>query len=509
MNFLKKLFKKSKTTLNPMYMNDIPSQINYKKVRQALQNESLSEVIGVFEFFKRFDTQISSELNKRKMQVTRLPLIVESKDKTQDIFLKDFVKSRDFRKLLFLCSTSISYGFSSFILQWEALDSKVYPKLDFISMRYFESDEAFMPYIEQAGNRIYLHEVNEDIYTIYHPSDAGNIIESSLMNKIISLASLKHITMQRYMSYLDSFSVPPLIIKSEATSTEETSKLILQSALNLRSNGVGLFAKDDVLEVLNGNVDKGTFLDFVRYCDECISKVITSQVLAGNSTQFGTQALGSVHEGITRNVLEFDAGLLAENITPLLTKMLEYNFARVAPFYFEIDTNTEKDEKLQAEVYNLLSNMGIQIPLKHLENTFKIEGLEYKQTQSFMQEPQDYGNTSQTHAIKDIVQNALTKNAQAQTNTHSYKDTMQKGSKEYKKLIKLPQTKLDKELDKIPIESDFNVEEFIKDCETFEEVSNKLYEAFSGEELLLREEELLAYMLQANLYGMQKGNKNG
>lgn len=482
-------------------MNDIPSQINYKKVKLALQNESLSEVISVFEFFKRFDTQISSELNKRKMQVTRLPLLIESENKEQDIFLKDFIKTRDFRKLLFLFSTSIPYGFSSFILQWESLNSKIYPKLDFISMRYFESDEAFMPYIEQGGNRIYLHEANEDIYTIYHPSDAGNLIESSLMNKIISLASLKHIALQRYMSYLDSFSVPPLIIKSEATSTQETSNAILQSALNLRSNGVGLFAKDDVLEVLNGNVDKGTFLDFVRYCDECISKVITSQVLAGNSTQFGTQALGNVHEGITKNVLEFDAGLLAENITPLLAKMLEYNFAHIAPFYFEIDTNTEKDEKLQAEVYNLLSNMGIKVPLKHLENTFKIEGLEYKQT----------------HAIKDILQNSLTKhaksqqetNAQAQTNTHSYKDTMQKGSKEYKKLIKLPQTKLDKELDKIPIKSNFNVEEFIKDCENFEEASNRIYEAFSGEELLMREEELLAYMLQANLYGMQKGSKNG
>ncbi len=36
----------------------------------------------------------------------------------------------------------------------------------------------------------------------------------------------------------------------------------------------------------------------------------------------------------------------------------------------------------QAEVYNLLSNMGITIPLKHLENTFKIEGLEYKESSS-------------------------------------------------------------------------------------------------------------------------------
>lgn len=482
MQFLRKFFKKAKTQLDPMYINDIPASINYKKVRLALQNESLSEVIGVFEFFKRFDTQISSELNKRKMQVTRLPLVIESEDKAQDSFLKNFVKSRDFKKLLFMFSTAIPYGFSSFLLQWELIDSKIYPKLDFISMRHFDSDEKFMPYIEQIGNKIYLHEANEDIYTIYHPSDAGNLLESSLMNKIISLASLKHIALQRYMSYLDSFSVPPLIIKSEATNTEETSKLILQSALNLRSNGVGLFAKDDILEVLNGNVDKGTFLDFVRYCDECISKVITSQVLAGNSVQNGTQALGSVHEGITKNVLEFDAGLLAENITPLLSKMLEYNFASIAPFYFEIDTNTEKDEKLQAEVYNLLSNMGVKIPLNHLENTFKIEGLEYKQTQDFMQEPQYDGNKLQANAIKDI----LHKNA----------------SKEYKKPIQLPQTKLDKELDKIAIKSNFDIEEFVKDCGSFEEASNKIFEAFNGDELLLHEEELYSYMLHSELLGM-------
>ncbi len=331
-------------------------------------------------------------------------------------------------------------------------------------MRYFESDEAFMPYIEQGGNRIYLHEANEDIYTIYHPSDAGNLIESSLMNKIISLASLKHITLQRYMSYLDSFSVPPLIIKSEATSTQETSNAILQSALNLRSNGVGLFAKDDILEVLNGNVDKGTFLDFVRYCDECISKVITSQVLAGNNVQNGTQALGNVHEGITKNVLEFDAGLLAENITPLLAKMLEYNFAHVAPFYFEIDTNTEKDEKLQAEVYNLLSNMGIKVPLKHLENTFKIEGLEYRDNIDL-----PFRNMQKNREIKDSNINTLDSIDKLE-HTLSPKDT-------------------------------FNLNALLQDCKTYDEAFLKLESMLKGNDLELAKDELSNYIANAMIYG--------
>ena len=453
-----KAFKKEKQTLNPIYQNAIPASISYKQVKQALENESLSEVIATFEFFKRFDTQISSEIGRRKMQVVRLPLIIESKDKAQDAFLKELVNKRDFRKFLFECSSS--------------------------SHRYFDSDMEYKPYIIQGSDRIYL-DSTEYIYTLYHPSDTGNIIESSLMNKIVSLASLKHATITRYMQYLDSFAVPPLIIKSDALNSKETSDLLLKSALNLRSNGVGLFSLNDILEVLHGNVDKGTFLEFIRYCDECLSKIITGQVLAGNSVQNGTQALGLVHEGIARNILEYDASLLGENLIALLKRTLELNFAKVAPFSFEIDTNTEKDEKLQAEVYNLLSNMGITIPLKHLENTFKIEGLEYKED-NFMQ------NFKQG---LESNKNSLDRNKNA-TQT---KNKLQNKTKP----IRLPATKLDKELDKILVESNFDIEEFIQDCETYEEASNKIYAAFSGEELLLREEELYNYMLHSQLLGMQ------
>ena len=476
-----KAFKKEKQALNPIYQNAIPASISYKQVKQALQNESLSEVIATFEFFKRFDTQISSEIGKRKMQVVRLPLIVESKDKAQDVFLKELVNKRDFRKLLFECSSSLVYGFSSFVLNWESKDSKILPKPYHISHRYFDSDMEYKPYIIQGSDRIYL-DSTEYIYTLYHPSDTGNIIESSLMNKIVSLASLKHVTITRYMQYLDSFAVPPLIIKSDALNSKETSDLLLKSALNLRSNGVGLFSLNDILEVLHGNVDKGTFLEFIRYCDECLSKIITGQVLAGNSVQNGTQALGLVHEGIARNILEYDASILSENLIALLTKTLELNFAKVAPFSFSIDTNTEKDEKLQAEVYNLLSNMGITIPIKHLENTFKIEGLEYKED-NFMQNFKQ-GLESNKNSLDRNKNATQTKNELLQNKT---------------KLIRLPATKLDK----IPIDSNFDIEEFIKDCETYEEASQKIYAAFSGEELLLKEQELYNYMLHSQLLGMK------
>lgn len=146
-------------------------------------------------------------------------------------------------------------------------------------------------YISQGAFKIYLDD--ERVWSYFHPTDSGNFIERSLMYKVVCIAALKHIALSRYMNFLDTLSVPPLIIKSEATQDKELSDLVLKCALDLRSNGVGLFGKDDEVGVLNGNVDKESFLSFIRYCDECISKVITGQVLAGNSVQNGTQALGA------------------------------------------------------------------------------------------------------------------------------------------------------------------------------------------------------------------------
>ena len=361
--------------LNTNYIGSIPSRVEYKDIKSALQAEDLGALIRIFEHFKRFDTQISSEFNRRKMQVTRLPLVIDCEDEAQKEFLTRFTQSAYFRVFLNELSSGIAYGFASFFENYEAKGGQLLPKFEFISHRYFESDEKLKPYISQGSNKIYLNE--KGIFTHLHPTDSGNIIEQSLIYKVVCIAALKHIAISSYMNYLDSLAVPPLIIKSEATQDKELSDLVLKCALDLRSNGVGLFGREDDVAVLNGGVDKETFLAFVRYCDECISKVITGQVLAGNSVQNGTQALGAVHSEIQREACEFDATLLSASVQAILERTLALNFAVPSPLRFEIDTNTEKDEKLQADTYAVLANMGVQIPIEHLEKTFKIEGLKY------------------------------------------------------------------------------------------------------------------------------------
>ena len=89
--------------------------------------------------------------------------------------------------------------------------------------------------------KIYLDD--SALFTHFHPTDSGNIIEKSLIYKVVCIAALKHIAISSYMNYLDSLAVPPLIVKSDATQDKELSELVLKCALDLRSNGVGLFGR--------------------------------------------------------------------------------------------------------------------------------------------------------------------------------------------------------------------------------------------------------------------------
>lgn len=493
LNTQNKTFTRKKTELNTNYIGSVSGEVSYRDIKAALGAEDLGALISIFEHFKRFDTQISSEFNRRKMQVVRLPFLIESEDEAQQKFLENACKGAGFRLFLHHLSAGIAYGFAAFFMDFKVQNGVLVPSPHYINPRYFQSDEKIKPYISQGSEKIYLDD--ERVWAYLHPTDSGNFIEQSLIYKVVCIAALKHIAISRYMNYLDTLSVPPLIIKSDAASEKEMSELLFKCALDLRSNGVGLFGRDDDIAVLNGGVDKETFLSFVRYCDECISKVITGQVLAGNSVQNGTQALGAVHNAIQKEVMEFDATLLSAGVQSVLERALALNFATPKPFIFELDTNSEKDEKLQADTYAVLSNMGVEVPIEHLEKTFKINGLKYKENFGFSPfglNSQEFAKNAQS-LEKNAQQNALSQRLLNKANT-LYADEFDRFFAKFKEQ-----------------NADFDFEKFesiFENSSSFENAEKALLKAYKGEEFAKAEKVLASLVANGAILGDFLGGEN-
>lgn len=356
---------------------EILGSVNYDIVKAALTGRNLNQLIKIYDLFLRFDPQISSEISTRKKRVSSFPILFQGGNEIQKDFCDRFFATKTFKNLVFNLSSALAYGFCVLIKNWYKNEKgEILPDFGYISPAFFNFDSEDGLFFRKNAEKIRVKEQKE-LFLYIHPSDSGDFISSALMYKIVSIAALKMAVINQNMNYFENLSVPPLIIKTDAAD-EKTGEEIIRQALSLRSNGVALFSKDDLIDLLGGSANQGQFLDFIKYCDECISKIVSGEVLSSNATEKGTQALGKVHDDIRKISNEFDALFLSSAVSEILRETLNLNFSDVEKFDFGFDTNTEKEEDLQSAVYERITKMGYEIPVEHMQNVFKIDGLKFK-----------------------------------------------------------------------------------------------------------------------------------
>ncbi|EPQ8291095.1 phage portal protein family protein [Campylobacter jejuni] len=364
--------------LNKSSRKSVASSVDFDSIISALNSENFSELISIYDYFKRFDPQIASEVMKRRFKMCSFPMYINCKDEKQKEFLQNYLAKSDFRKFVFEMSAAVVYGFAAFLIEWKVKDVSVLPHLKYISPRFFSMDNKERLFFYSESKKLFIDEC-DDIFLHLHPSDSGSFIEQALFYNVISIAVLKQLAMSKNISYLDNLSVPPIIVKTTNANNDKEIEELLTQLSHLRSASVGIFNKEDMIELLNSGLSTSTFTDFLRYCDEAISKLISGQVLAGNAVQNGTQALGNIHEEVRLNVGEMDTLFLTKSIQKLLEQILKLNFATPCEFEFIFDTNKEIDEQYLAGVYSTISGMGYEIPAEFLAKVFKIEGLKKKE----------------------------------------------------------------------------------------------------------------------------------
>lgn len=163
-NFFKNKQKRISKSLilNPNSKANPIGGVSYSQTKRALKEENLSLFISIYDYLSSTDTQISSEIFKRKSAPSSLPIITASEDKLQDQYLQSLVKSHSFRRFIFDCSSSIAYGFSAFTLEWEKRGELFYPAPKLIPHSYIQEENNEL-FITNSGEKIYLKD-RDDVW---------------------------------------------------------------------------------------------------------------------------------------------------------------------------------------------------------------------------------------------------------------------------------------------------------------------------------------------------------
>ncbi|WP_370521193.1 phage terminase large subunit [Helicobacter winghamensis] len=157
--FMRILNKNSKAKVAP--------SVDFESVAGALSSENLSQLIGIYDYFKRFDPQIASEVNKRRIKMCSYPMYIECEDLTQREFLNRYVLSSDFRHFIYELSAGVVYGFSAFLIEWKVKGANVFPCLKYINPRFFNLNDKEILVIKNGTEELIVQDC-KDIFLHLH-----------------------------------------------------------------------------------------------------------------------------------------------------------------------------------------------------------------------------------------------------------------------------------------------------------------------------------------------------
>jgi phage gp29-like protein len=435
-----------------------------------LRNEELEELIPLYSVFLDRDTHLISEVQKRRMQLLSLPYQIESEDKKLIEFIEEYLKTIGFDFLLFELSLAIPYGFSCLDMIYEPIE--VAKKAFFAPKRFYNIHPRFFRYQDEklllqkdSSNKIDPLTLPQKLLMHFHPSDSGSVADYALMRKLLFVCLIKHAVITSNMNYYENLGVPPVIVQYDSSDEDEL-KDILKQIQNLRSGSVGIFPKETIITLLEGKGSKPDFLNFIKYCDDSMSSLIVGNVLSGGVQERGSYAMAKVHDERRKDYLQFDAKLLAGTINRFLTLVVSLNFGAAKEFKFVFDTGDETDEELLSRVYLNLANAGYEIPIEHIETTFKIQGITKKEYA-----PAPAANAREANA----------------------------------KAAKKPITRIDKGLEELNLR-DKNISgklaKILSECDTYEDAYDIIANGYEGEEFAGLEDELTLAIANSGLLAL-------
>ena len=377
------------STLPKSGKNEAVTGVTIKQVKEMLHSDDLSQVVKLFSLMTQRDLHLSGALSSRRDQLQSLPFTIEG-DSEASKFALAYLEGIEFNLLLQDLSSSLEYGFTVLDLNWDVqtINDKPYfvpVRQKMLSARYFNYDDKKLTdkealYFKVGDKKKYLSSYDTRKMLLHlHKTDTEHITRYSPLYKAAWFVALKHQVIASNMQWFDALGVPPLIINQD-TADEKDLESVLYQALSLRSNAVGIFPKGvDAKLLTDGMGSKSDFLNFINYIDKQVSFFITGQTMATTSDGKGSHALAKEHANRLTEKQTFDAKLIGKTLTDFINMVVEQNFPTPKKLVFKFVIKEQRNLKEASEVVKNLEGAGFEIPAKHIEKEFGIEGVKRKQ----------------------------------------------------------------------------------------------------------------------------------
>lgn len=315
------------------------SEISPGKIKSAILYKTPFYYMPLFDLLEQKDTSIGSECDKRAMST-------ENK-----FFTTDFPKYDESAEEIIKASVHARiFGISLVELY---IDENGDFAFSMVPREYYNFDEENKIYLKSGKNKIFPKEPNFYI-----------IRAKPVLLKTLWIAYAKHFVLSHYLKFAEFLGVPPIIANAHSSEKDTISSISL-AIRNLKSGGYAVLGENDLLKVLEGRGNQSDFMEFVKYCDAEIAKVINGASLGSNISKNGSYAQSKSHEENRFEIVKGDIKF-ATRITKILFRKIDISI--------NLNIQIEKDIDLlkRAQTLEILKTLGYELTNEQIAYEFDL-----------------------------------------------------------------------------------------------------------------------------------------
>ncbi len=352
------------------------------KAASILQSAEQGDLIAQFDLFEDMeekDTQILSEMSKRKRALMKLgwsikpPRNATAQEMKATEQVAELVASiNDVEDIIFDLADGIGKGFSCLEYEggWQQYDNEWLPKrITYRPQRWFTTPQNKQNEIRLRGNG----GDGDPLWHFgwichHHKSRSGYIGRSGLFRTLVWPYIFKNYSVRDLAEFLEIYGLPLRLGKYPSGASNTEKMTLLKAVVNIGHDAAGIIPQGmeiDFKEAAKG--DKDPFEYMIGWCERSISKVITGTTApTDGASSGGNRALGDYSKEVLWDITVSDARQIDSTLTkdlvwPITALNTGITDPRRSPRWVS-DTNEYEDIKLFSASLPNLVDIGMEIP---------------------------------------------------------------------------------------------------------------------------------------------------
>lgn len=333
------------------------------------------------------DLHLCAVLGTRAQAVAGLPLrVVAASERARDKRIARWIEQRlpeidGLRDAFADLARGVYYGFAAAEIDWRVTGGEIRPRKLISRPQHWFRPSRLDPmrwHIQTERNGWEGEPLQAGCWVWFSPraksgwSDAG----AGLGRPCAWAWVIKSYGIKDWATFSEVYGAPIRVARYAPGTSEEDRRKILEALRQLGTSAAAMLPDSASLEFIatqNARSSVDVYESLIKWAEAAQSKCVLGQTLTTQEGSSGTQALGTVHDQVRRDLTASDASQLSEALSQqLIAPWVRHQFGDVDTPRLILDCTPPEDLATRAELYTALQKLGVALPRAHVHEVFGV-----------------------------------------------------------------------------------------------------------------------------------------